>query len=337
MDNHRGLSRRCRCWNPITGCTKISAGCKAPRACPDDVVVGIQSPDAPKILPVARPPCLSLQWTTTGGCPDAWVSRRCRCWNPITGCTKISAGCKASVPVPTMDNHRGLSRRCRCWNPVTGCTQNIAGCKAPVPVPTRMDNHRGVSRRCRCWNPLTGCTQNICQLQGLRACPDNGQPQGVVPTMSLLESNHRMHQNIRRLQGPPCLSRRCRCWNPVTGCTKISAGCKASMPVPIMDNHRGLSRRGCPDDVVVGIQSPDAPKYPPVARPPCLSRRCRCWNPVTGCTKISAGCKAPVPVPIMDNHRGLSRRGCPDDVVVGIQSPDAPKYLPVARPPCLSL
>ena len=44
--------------------------------------------------------------------------------------------------------------------------------------------------------------QNIRRLQGPRACPYNGQPQGVVPTMSLLESGHRMHQNIRRLQGP---------------------------------------------------------------------------------------------------------------------------------------
>ena len=41
---------------------------------------------------------------------------------------------------------------------------------------------------------------------GPRACPYNGQPQGVVPTMSLLESNRRMHQNICRLQCPSCLS-----------------------------------------------------------------------------------------------------------------------------------
>ena len=177
MDNHRGslqwtttVSRRCRCWNPVTGCTKI--------------------------LPVARPPCLSRQWTTTGGCPD--------------------------VGVPTMS--------------------------------LLESSHR--------------MHQNIRRLQGLRACPDEwtttgGCPDVGVPTMSLLESSHRMHQNICRLQGlracpyngqpqgvvPTWVPRRCRCWNPITGCTKISAGCKAPVPVPIMDNHRGLSRRGCPDDV----------------------------------------------------------------------------------------
>ena len=77
------------------------------------------------------------------------------------------------VPVPTMDNHRGLSRRCRCWNPMTGCTKISAGCKASVPVPT-MDNHRELSRRCRCWNPVTGCKASV-----------------LVPTMSLSDVVHR--------------------------------------------------------------------------------------------------------------------------------------------------
>ena len=135
--------------------------------------------------------------------------------------------------------------------------------------------------------------QNICRLQGLRACPYNGQPQRGVPTMSLLESNHRMHQNICRLQGP----RAC----PYNGQPQ---GVVPTMSL-LESNHRMHQN-------IRRLQGP-----------PCLSRRCRCWNPITGCTKISAGCKAP--------------RVCPDDVVVGIQSPDAPKYLPVARPPCLSL
>ena len=152
MDNLLWLSRRCRCWNPIT-------------------------PDAPKYPPVARPPCLSLQWTTTGGCPD----------DVVVG---IPPDAPKILPVARPPC---LSRQ---WTTTE-------------------------SRRCRCWNP-DRMHQNIRRLQGLRACPYNGQPQGVVPTW---------------------VSRRCRCWNPITGCTKISAGCKAPVPVPIMDNHRGVSRR----------------------------------------------------------------------------------------------
>ena len=203
--------------------------------CPDDVVVGIQSPDAPKY-------CRRLQGLRA--CPyngqpqgvvPTWVSRRCRCWNPITGCTKISAGCKASVPVPIMDNHRGLSRRCRYWNPVTGCTKISASRKARAcpdddvvvgiqspDAPKYLPVARPPCLSLQ-WTTTGGCPdprmhQNIRRLQGLHACPYNGQPQGVVP-MS------------------------CRCWNPVTGCTKISAGCKAPVPVPTNGQPQGVSRR----------------------------------------------------------------------------------------------
>ena len=218
----------------------------------------------PKYLPVARPPCLSRQRTTTGGCPDDVV---------------------VGIQSPDAPKYPPVAR-------------------PPVPVPTMSlleSSHR--------------MHQNICRLQGLHACPYNGQPQGVVPTW---------------------VPRRCRCWNPITGCTKISAGCKAPVPVPTMSLLESSHRM---HQNIRRLQGPRACPYngqPQGVVPTWVSRRCRCWNPVTGCTKISAGCKAPVPVPIMDNHRGLSRRGCPDDVVVGIQSPDAPKYPPVARPPCLS-